>query len=100
VAEYEYDYCDRSDQMMDELDALIVRGFKLLVALALIAAGFWGVLSWVVPPPPPPRPAIEFTEAERRYVAARMKFHGITSARFDPATGERWFEREGKRCKL
>ena len=40
------------------------------------------------------------TEAEREYVTARHKHHGIKMSRPNYKTGEVYFMRDGKVCKL
>lgn len=71
-----------------------ILGFALLVGI-MMALGFW-----LLPDPPPPRAHPVLTDADRRYVTARMKFHGIEHAELDEATGERYFWRDGERCRL
>ena len=79
--------------------SIFVRIVKFLVGLVLLALFLLYLAAWLQPDPPA-FISPQFTEAERRWVAERMKFHGITSARLDQATGERYFERDGRRCKL
>ncbi len=72
---------------------LVVGGFIILTVLLMF---LW---AWLLPDPPP-RVSPQFTEADRAYVTERMKFHGITRAYLDGKTGERYFERDGRRCRL
>lgn len=82
------------EKMMDEFDRWLLRIAKA-VGLLLIC---WIAISWWNAPKPLPTPL--FDEAERRYYAERHKFHGISSSSTDLATGERYFWRDGQKCKL
>lgn len=92
---------DHATRMEDECNAL-VSWFLALVSFAILMAAVLAVLDCAFralnEQPPPVRP--EFTEADRAHVKARHKFHGITSAKLDHTTGERYFNRDGKRCRL
>lgn len=44
-------------------------------------------------------------KAEKSYLAdrrtvARHKYHGIHTSVYNPATGEAWFVRDGRKCQL
>lgn len=51
-------------------------------------------------PPPASWQSSQPTTQERAYIKARHSYHGITSSVYDGATGERYFYRNGQRCKL
>jgi hypothetical protein len=87
------------DNMMNDFDRGLIRIAKIIVGLILLAAFLLAVGAWISPPPAP-RVAPLFTDTDRRYVTTRLKYHGITSAEMDETTGERYFYRDGKRCRL
>jgi len=66
--------------------------------LVLLILGF---LIWSLSAPDP-RPRFQDfkTEQERTYVAGRHNHHGILMSRPNYETGEAYFMREGKVCKL
>jgi hypothetical protein len=71
------------------------RTLTLIAAMLLLALIWWLTLPVAESIPPPP-----LTDAERAYVRERHRYHGITASIRDRQTGERYFYRDGKRCKL
>jgi len=66
--------------------------------LVLLILGF---LIWSLSAPDPrPRSQGFKTEAERAYVTARHKHHGILMSRPNYETGEAYFMRDGVKCRL
>jgi hypothetical protein len=83
---------------MDEFDRGASMVLKFLVALLLIAVLYFGTIWWMNQPPIPS--AIKLTEAEKAWIEARHKYHGIWASIYDPETGESYFYRDGKKCRL
>jgi len=73
---------------------------KTCVAIAafliLLILGF---LIWSLSAPDPGSQGFK-SEAERAYVAARHKHHGIFMSRPNRETGETYFIRDGVKCRL
>lgn len=88
---------DQSVRMMDEFDRWLIRICKMLLVLILLA-GYLLALAWWIQPPPSRHVAVQFTKAEKRWIAERHKYHGISGSILE--NGEHYFYRDGKRCKL
>ena len=73
----------------------------LTAIAAFLILLYLGFLVWSLSAPDP-RPQFQRfkTEKERAYVAGRHNHHGIFMSRPNYETGEAYFMREGKVCKL
>jgi len=87
------------DEMMSEFDDGLIRIFKAVLILVLLALLLQVVARWISPDPPaPPRAIVQLTAEERRWIRARHEFHGISASILE--NGERYFIRDGKKCRL
>ncbi len=90
---------DQSEKMMEEFDRWadrLVKAFLILLLVFVYLLFSW----WVMTPPPERRLPVQPTEAEKRYIEKRHKQNGIYSSVIDRETGERYFNHNGKKCKL
>lgn len=91
---------DPADDMMETLDRVawwLLKVAAILLTLTLLwLAADW----WLNPPPelPPRRIVAQPSEAEKRWLNARFSYHGITSCIHE--SGEYYFYRDGKKCRL
>lgn len=91
---------DQSGEMMDDFDRWAIRLLKL-VAVVLLLILCWAAIAWWISPPPERRDIHAFAqipEAEKRWLNERFKIHGISACIEE--RGERYFYRDGKKCKL
>jgi hypothetical protein len=88
---------NQADSMMEEFDRWVMRISKVLLALLLLAL-YLLAIAWWIQPPPERRVVVQFTPAEKRWIAQRHKYHGISGSILE--NGEHYFYRNGKRCKL
>jgi len=73
----------------------------LTAIAAFLILLYLGFLIWSLSAPDPyPRAGGFKTEAEREYVTARHKHHGILMSRPNYETGEVYFMRDGQKCRL
>jgi len=86
------------DVIMEEVDNGIVYLLKALVAALLIILYLLAIAYIVTPPPPPRRVILQPTQAEKRWLEKRFKYHGIWSCIEE--NGEYYFYRHGKKCRL
>lgn len=84
------------DEMMDLFDRGILRVLIGLILGLILAAVILAIDCWLEPAALAPR--LVFTEAQREWVAERMRYHGITTSIFDGR--EYYFYRDGKKCRL
>ena len=87
------------DKIMSDLDDGLIRIFKAVLVLILLVLALQAIVWWISPnPSPPPRVVVQLTAEERRWIKARHQFHGVTVSIYE--NGDRYFIRDGKRCKL
>ena len=89
---------DPADRMMNELERWAVLLLKVTVVCLLLIAYLMAISWWLSPEPPERRVIHQFSEEERRDIEKRHKYHGISISITE--NGERYFYRDGKRCKL
>ena len=87
------------EKMLSELDDGLIRIFKAVAILVLLSLLLQIVAWWISPPPKPaPRVVVQLNAEERRWIKERHQFHGIWASIEE--NGERYFIRDGKKCRL
>ena len=91
---------DQSGEMMDDFDRWAIRIFKAVAALFILTLSLLAIAMCVdngdmMRHRPP---IIQPSGAEKRWLNERFKIHGISACIEE--NGERYFYRDGKKCKL
>ena len=86
------------EKIMDEFDRGVIWLLKFLAAALLIVLYLIAIAYLLAPPPPERRVVVQPTQAEKRWLDARFKYHGIWACIEE--NGEHYFYRDGKKCKL
>lgn len=93
------------DKITDEFNRGALWFLKLMAGvvlsvLAFVLAVYLYGCSLSLASLPPRISAMQPTDAEKHWIKERMRHHGIVQFITDEATGERYFIRDGQRCKL
>jgi len=86
------------EQMMDEFDRWALRIFKAAAALFLLILSLLVIAMCIDNGDMMRAPVIQPSGAEKRWIEKRHKYHNIWNSIEE--NGERYFYRDGKKCKL